>query len=322
MSPRFAPRSSASTTVCVEMDKTLGGTCVNVGCIPSKALLTSLGALRVRATHAAEHGISVGGVALDLAHDAEAKGRRRAAEHEGASSSCSGRTRSRGPRGAASLGAGNVVTVDRRGREQRTTIPGKERHHCDGLGADRAAVPEVRRGARALERRRAHDSRGPEAPHRDRRRRHRPRARLRVAPTRRQGHGRRAHARRFFRAWTTTSSRKRTASSASRASRSAPGTKVTSGERAGDHVFVDVEKDGASETLDGRLRARLRRPPTVAVGGIDATALGLKVSKRGEVLVDDQMRTNLPNVFAIGDCVPAARCSRTRRRRKASSRPR
>ena len=29
------------STVCVEMDKTLGGTCVNVGCIPSKALLSS-----------------------------------------------------------------------------------------------------------------------------------------------------------------------------------------------------------------------------------------------------------------------------------------
>ena len=28
------------STVCVEMDKTLGGTCVNVGCIPSKALLS------------------------------------------------------------------------------------------------------------------------------------------------------------------------------------------------------------------------------------------------------------------------------------------
>ena len=28
-------------TACVEKDKTLGGTCLNVGCIPSKALLTS-----------------------------------------------------------------------------------------------------------------------------------------------------------------------------------------------------------------------------------------------------------------------------------------
>jgi dihydrolipoamide dehydrogenase len=44
-----------------------------------------------------------------------------------------------------------------------------------------------------------------------------------------------------------------------------------------------------------------RRPATK---GIDAKALGLNVGKRGEILVDDQMRTNLPNVYAIGDCVP------------------
>jgi dihydrolipoamide dehydrogenase len=31
--------------------------------------------------------------------------------------------------------------------------------------------------------------------------------------------------------------------------------------------------------------------------------LGLSVSKRGEILVDAQMRTNLPNVYAIGDVV-------------------
>jgi len=38
-------------------------------------------------------------------------------------------------------------------------------------------------------------------------------------------------------------------------------------------------------------------------GGIDADALGLAVSKRGEILVDAQMKTNLPNVYAIGDVV-------------------
>jgi dihydrolipoamide dehydrogenase len=38
--------------------------------------------------------------------------------------------------------------------------------------------------------------------------------------------------------------------------------------------------------------------------GIDAKKLGLGLTPRGEVLADDQMRTNLPNVFAIGDCVP------------------
>jgi dihydrolipoamide dehydrogenase len=44
-----------------------------------------------------------------------------------------------------------------------------------------------------------------------------------------------------------------------------------------------------------------RRP---SLTGVDATALGLNVGRRGELLVDDTMRTNLPNVYAIGDCVP------------------
>ena len=55
------------STVCVEMDKTLGGTCVNVGCIPSKALLSSSEHYEFARTHAAEHGITLGDVGLDLA---------------------------------------------------------------------------------------------------------------------------------------------------------------------------------------------------------------------------------------------------------------
>src|SRR5688500_12663384 len=54
-------------TVCVEMDKTLGGTCVNVGCIPSKALLNSSEHVEFLRKHAAEHGIEVGDVHIDLA---------------------------------------------------------------------------------------------------------------------------------------------------------------------------------------------------------------------------------------------------------------
>src|SRR5256885_2447103 len=54
-------------TVCIEMDKTLGGTCVNVGCIPSKALLTSSEHYEFARLHAAEHGIQVADVKLDLA---------------------------------------------------------------------------------------------------------------------------------------------------------------------------------------------------------------------------------------------------------------
>src|SRR6266567_9531419 len=54
-------------TVCIEMDKTLGGTCVNVGCIPSKALLTSSEHLEFARVHSAEHGVRLGGIELDLA---------------------------------------------------------------------------------------------------------------------------------------------------------------------------------------------------------------------------------------------------------------
>ena len=40
-------------TVCVEIDRTLGGTCDNVGCIPSKALLQSSEHFEFARTHAA-----------------------------------------------------------------------------------------------------------------------------------------------------------------------------------------------------------------------------------------------------------------------------
>ena len=55
------------STVCVEMEKTLGGTCVNVGCIPSKALLTSSEHFEFARAHARSHGIDVGDVSLNLA---------------------------------------------------------------------------------------------------------------------------------------------------------------------------------------------------------------------------------------------------------------
>src|SRR3954468_7784865 len=54
------------STVCVEMDKTLGGTCVNVGCIPSKALLTSSEHYEFAQHAAAAHGIGIGQLTLDL----------------------------------------------------------------------------------------------------------------------------------------------------------------------------------------------------------------------------------------------------------------
>ena len=45
----------------------LGGTCLNVGCIPSKALLDSSHRYAEAAGHLADHGIGVEGVSLDVA---------------------------------------------------------------------------------------------------------------------------------------------------------------------------------------------------------------------------------------------------------------
>src|SRR5437667_2805878 len=52
---------------CVEKDEALGGTCLNVGCIPSKALLDSSELYRQAQIGLAVHGIKASGVALDLA---------------------------------------------------------------------------------------------------------------------------------------------------------------------------------------------------------------------------------------------------------------
>jgi dihydrolipoamide dehydrogenase len=53
-------------TAIVEKDKELGGTCLNVGCIPSKALLTSSDHFMFAKKEAQKHGIVIGNVDVDL----------------------------------------------------------------------------------------------------------------------------------------------------------------------------------------------------------------------------------------------------------------
>src|SRR5437899_1733977 len=53
-------------TALVEKDKELGGTCLNVGCIPSKALLTSSDHFMFVKKEAAKHGIVIGAGAIGL----------------------------------------------------------------------------------------------------------------------------------------------------------------------------------------------------------------------------------------------------------------
>jgi len=59
---------------CVEKRETLGGTCLNIGCIPSKALLQSSEHFDEARHKFAEHGVGVGEVTLDLARMQARKG--------------------------------------------------------------------------------------------------------------------------------------------------------------------------------------------------------------------------------------------------------
>src|SRR5437667_3061641 len=52
---------------CIEKEQALGGTCLRIGCIPSKALLESSERYVEAREHLAVHGVKTSGVSLDLA---------------------------------------------------------------------------------------------------------------------------------------------------------------------------------------------------------------------------------------------------------------
>src|SRR5690349_14645275 len=55
------------SVACVEKRSSLGGTCLNIGCIPSKALLDSSEFYSLAKSRFGNHGIQVGDLKLDLA---------------------------------------------------------------------------------------------------------------------------------------------------------------------------------------------------------------------------------------------------------------
>ncbi|WP_240648115.1 dihydrolipoyl dehydrogenase [Pararobbsia silviterrae] len=63
-----------------------------------------------------------------------------------------------------------------------------------------------------------------------------------------------------------------------------------------------TDKDGAAQTLDAdRLIVSIGRVPNTDKLGLDA--VGLATDARGFIPVDDQCRTSAPNIYAIGDVV-------------------
>src|SRR5690606_26902773 len=65
-------------------------------------------------------------------------------------------------------------------------------------------------------------------------------------------------------------------------------------------AYTDAQ--GAEHTLSvAKLIVSIGRVPATA--GLSAEAVGLKLDERGFVAVDDECKTNLPNVWAVGDVV-------------------
>lgn len=70
----------------------------------------------------------------------------------------------------------------------------------------------------------------------------------------------------------------------------------------GKTVSIEYEKDGKAETLTvDKLIVAIGRVPNT--DGLGADAVNLQVDERGFVVVDDSCHTNLPNVWAVGDVV-------------------
>jgi dihydrolipoamide dehydrogenase len=288
------------STVCVEMDKTLGGTCVNVGCIPSKALLSSSEHFEFARLHAADHGISIGNLELNLSTMLKRKDDVVGQNTRGVEFLFK-KNKITWAKGRGSLGAGNVISVT--GTDGSVTnlqarnviiatgsVPVElpflkfdEDRVLSNVGALKIpAVPKhlivVGGGVIGLELGSVWRRLGAKV------------TVIELMPTILPGMDDELvkEADRIFR---------------KQGLDIRVGTKVTAGRVSKTGVAIDVERDGAKETIEGdHVLVSVGRKPSL--NGIDAAKLGLNVGKRGEILVDDQMRTNLPNVFAIGDCVP------------------
>jgi dihydrolipoamide dehydrogenase len=83
------------------------------------------------------------------------------------------------------------------------------------------------------------------------------------------------------------------------------GTKATGLTRGPDGVRLTVEGDGGAEEIEAEMLFLTigKRPDTAQLGLEEA---GVKLAaKGGFVAVDDQQRTNVPNIYAVGDCCRA-----------------
>jgi dihydrolipoamide dehydrogenase len=75
---------------------------------------------------------------------------------------------------------------------------------------------------------------------------------------------------------------------------------IKSGKKGVTVAYTDA-KGGAQTLVVDKLIVSIGRVPNTT--GLNAEAVGLKVDERGAIVVDDECRTNLPGVWAVGDVV-------------------
>ncbi len=89
------------------------------------------------------------------------------------------------------------------------------------------------------------------------------------------------------------------------------GTKVSGAKISGKKVQVTLESDGKKESMNcDRLLVAVGRRPLIS--GLGLEELGVQLDSRtAQVLVDEQYRTNVKSIYAIGDLIPGPALAHT-----------
>ena len=285
------------STICVESAPTLGGTCVNVGCIPSKALLQSSEQFEFARLHSHEHGIGFDGLRLDL-HQMLRRKDEVVAQNTRGVEFLFRKNKVTWLKGFGTLKAGNIVGVALNDGGQ---VEVQARHVIIATGSIPIELPFLK-----FDEKRVLSNTGaliiPDVP-----------SHLVVI-----GGG--VIGLELGSVWRRLGAKVSVielmpsilpgtdddvVKEADRVFRRQglelhTGTRVTGADINDERISIALERDGQTRSLDAsHVLVAVGRKPLLS--GIDAAALGLGLGKRGEIMVDDQLRTNLPNVFAIGD---------------------
>jgi dihydrolipoamide dehydrogenase len=286
-------------TAIVEKRATLGGTCLNVGCIPSKALLESSEVFEVTLNSSGDHGVVVGNVGLDLEAMMTRKDRI-VGELTGGVATLMKKNKVAVFTGRGELAAADKVVVH---SDDGTTELGAG-HVCLAMGSAAIDLPFLPvDGNRVVSSTEALS--------------------FETVPKRLVVIGAGAVGLELGSVWRRLGSRvtviemlptvtpfadKQLAKALERALTDQGleirlSTKVTAAKVLKTKVKLTVENDKAGpETVDcDRVLVAVGRRPVTAGAGLDE--IGITLDDSGRVVVDDQLRTNLPTVWAIGDIV-------------------